>query len=392
MMYQLPSHNPREKIPIPTTFRDSLSLLDIVWSDMFETDRVNPDVARQHQTDFLKGAPPQWLNFHQVNLPLVERDGFNDLIDLIEKGKRKRSLITDVSLRYQPGSGGSTLAMQVLWHFRKDLRCARVIDSDLDTKKLSKQVVDLFLLSNEEHAEQNQRTVLLLLDTKEKINDQSVKQILWEDLIEEVHERHISTETPAVIILNCIPTDFTLKDTFILPPNLSEEEITQFREKLLQQIRLQRKSHWKITAINLFHHKDSGGSALAGEVLSELSKEFTCETRTEPFKTDITENRDEFEREVENMADEFHRKYEKQNKPVLLLVIHEDDKPLRYLIKNLQSKLQHRTDHPAFIIINAVSRSAVRVPGTVKIKMELLPDEKKKFDEKTEEIKNKYKK
>ncbi|RXN23701.1 sterile alpha motif domain-containing 9-like protein [Labeo rohita] len=92
------------------------------------------------------------------------------------------------------------------------------------------------------------------------------------------------------------------------------------------------------------------------------------------------------------MADEFHRKYEKQNKPVLLLVIHEDDKPLRYLIKSLQSKLQHRTDHPAFIIINAVSKSAVRVPGIVKIKIELLPDEKKKFAKKMEEIKKKYKK
>ncbi|KAK2914489.1 hypothetical protein Q8A67_002888 [Cirrhinus molitorella] len=43
--------------------------------------------------------------------------------------------------------------MQVLWHFRKDLRCARVIDSDLDTKELSKQVVDLFLLSNEEQGQ-----------------------------------------------------------------------------------------------------------------------------------------------------------------------------------------------------------------------------------------------
>ncbi|KAL0199498.1 hypothetical protein M9458_008038 [Cirrhinus mrigala] len=368
-MYLLPSHNPSEKIPIPTGLRDSLSLLDIVWSDMFETDHVNPDVARQHQTDFLKGAPPKWLNFHQENSPLVERDGFNDLIDLIEKRKRKRSLITDVSLRYQPGSGGSTLAMQALWHFRKDLRCARAIDSDLDTKELSKQVVNFFLLSNDKHAEQNRRTVLLLLDTKEKINDQSVKQILWEDLIEEIHKRHISTKTPAVIILNCIPTDFTLTDTLILPPNLSEEEIKQFREKLLQQIRLQRK---------VIGHTSQG--------------EFTCETRTEPFKIDIAENKDEFEREVENMADEFRRKYEKQNNTVLLLVIHEDDKPLRYLIKNLQSKLQHRTDHPAFIIINAVSKSAVRVPGIVKIKMELLPGEKKKFDEKTEEIKKKHSK
>uniref|UniRef100_A0A673L5Z5 Sterile alpha motif domain-containing protein 9-like n=1 Tax=Sinocyclocheilus rhinocerous TaxID=307959 RepID=A0A673L5Z5_9TELE len=93
--------------------------------------------------------------------------------------------------------------MQVLWHFRKDLRCARVIDSDLDTKELSKQVLDLFLLPNEQHAEQDWRTVLLLLDTKEKINDLPIKKVLWEDLIEEIHKRGINMKTPAVIILNC---------------------------------------------------------------------------------------------------------------------------------------------------------------------------------------------
>ncbi|KAL1270446.1 hypothetical protein QQF64_029462 [Cirrhinus molitorella] len=392
-MYTVPSSNPGSKetetISVPTSLRDSLSCLDIVWSSMFETEDINPDETRQHQADFLKGAPPKWLDFHtSVNLPLVERDGFNDLIKLIEKRKGKRSLITDVSLRYQSGSGGSTLAMQVLWRFRKDLRCARVIDSDLDTKKLSKQVVDLFLLSNEE---QNRKTVLLLLDTKEKINDLPVKNVLWEDLIDEIHKRGINTYTPAVIILNCIPTDFTLTDTMILPPKLSEGEITKIKEKLRQQIRLQRKGHWKVTTINLLHHKDSRGSTLAREVLSDLSEEFTCETWTEPFKTDI--NKDEFAREIGNLADDLFRVYQTHLKnTVLLLLDHEYDKPLRYLIKNLQSKLQRadQTDHPAFIIVNAVSKSFVRVKDDVKLKMELLPEEKERFAQKRKEIENKH--
>ncbi|XP_016114778.1 sterile alpha motif domain-containing protein 9-like [Sinocyclocheilus grahami] len=393
MMYQLPSYNPSDKISIPATFQTSLSHLDIVWSDVSETvgSKINPGLAKQRQADFLKGVPPKWLNFYPANLPLVERDGFNGLIELIEKRKRKYCLITEVSLRYQSGSGGSTLAMQVLWRFRKDLRCAKVIDSDLDTKELSKQVLDLFLLPNEQHAEQDRRTVLLLLDTKEKINDLPIKKVLWEDLIEEIHKRGINTKTPAVIILNCIPTDFTLKDKLILPPNLSEGDKKQFKEQLLQQIRLQRKGHWKVTTISLLHHKDSGGSALASEVLRDLSEEFTCETLTEPFKTDIAENKDEFEEEIENMANKLLSIYKR---PVLLLLDHEDDKPLRYLLKNLLSKLQHayQADHPAFIIINAVSKSAVRVPGDVKLKMELLPDEKQRFAQKRQEIEQKYKK
>ncbi|KAL0187574.1 hypothetical protein M9458_014673, partial [Cirrhinus mrigala] len=267
--------------------------------------------------------------------------------------------------------------MQVLWHFRKDLRCARVINSDLDTKKLSKQVVDLFLLSNEEHTKPNRKTVLLLLDTKKKINDLPIKNFLWEDLIDEIHKRRINTDTPAVIILNCIPTDFTLTDTMILPPKLSEGEIKKFKEKLLQQIRLQRKGHWKVTTINLLHHEDSGGSAL-----SELSEEFTCETLTEPFRTDT----------AENIAEELLRVYETHQNTVLYLLDHEYDKPLRYLLKNLQSKLQRadQTDHPAFIIINAVSKSAIRAKDKVKLKMELLPDEEERFAQKKKEIEKKH--
>ncbi|KAF4110476.1 hypothetical protein G5714_007507 [Onychostoma macrolepis] len=91
--------------------------------------------------------------------------------------------------------------MQVLWHFRKDLRCVRVIASKLDTKELSKQVVDLFLLSSEE---QGQKTVLLLLDIQENTNDNlQIKNSLRKNLNEEIHQRDITTNTPVVIIFNC---------------------------------------------------------------------------------------------------------------------------------------------------------------------------------------------
>lgn len=390
-MYQLPSCNPGETIP--TELRDSLSCLDILWSDMFETVEINPDRARQQEFDFLKGAPPTWLNFYtSANLQLVERDGFNDLIQLIERKKEKSCLISDVSLRYQPGSGGSTLGMQVLWHFRRDLRCARAIYSDFDTKELSKQVLDLFLLSNEEqYANQDQKTVLLLLDTKEKLdNDLPIKNELWENLIKEIHNRGINTQTPVVIILDWRTKDFSLNDTLILGSKPSEEKIKQLKEKLLQQIRLQRKSQWKVTTINLLYDEDSSGSALAGEILQDLREEFTCGTWTDPFKTEISENKDAFTREIENMAKELHGKNEAHKKPVLLLLDHKNDKPLRHLLKNLQSKFQHdQTDGPALIIINAVRKSVVRENDHAKLKLELLPEEKERFAQKSLEIEKK---
>ncbi|XP_077094093.1 sterile alpha motif domain-containing protein 9-like [Siphateles boraxobius] len=394
MMYQLPSCNPGETISIPTELRDSLTCLDIVWSDMFEAEEINPDRARQQELHFLQGAPPTWLNFYtSANLPLVERDGFNDLIELIGEKKDKRCLITDVSLRYQPGSGASTLGMQVLWHFRRDLRCARVIDSHFDTKELSKQVLDLFLLSNEEHAEQAQKTVLLLLDTKEKmVNNLPIKNELRENLIKEIHNRDINTQTPVVIILDWNTEDFSLIDTLILGSKPSEKEIKQLEEKLLQQIRLQRKSQWKVTTTDLLCDEDSGGSALAREILEDVRDEFTCETWTDPFKTEISENKYKFTREIENMTDELLGKYKTHKKPVLLLLDHKDDKPLCYLLKNLQAKLeQDQPDGPAFVIINAVRKSVVRGIGPVKLKLELLPEEKERFAQKSLEIEEKHK-
>ncbi|KAK7151297.1 hypothetical protein R3I93_012285 [Phoxinus phoxinus] len=216
---------------MPTNLRDSLSCLDVVWSDMFETGDSAID-SMKHETDYLKGAPPQWLNFSTPeNSPFVERDCFQELIKLIEGKKRKRCLITEVSLPYQPGSGGSTLAMQVLWRFHKDLRCAKVIESYLEDKKLPKQVVDLFLLSNEQqHAEHDQKTVLLLLDTKENI-DQPIKNSLWENLIDEIRKRDISTDTPAVIILNCRTTTVRATGKVEITMRLSPNEKERFDQK-----------------------------------------------------------------------------------------------------------------------------------------------------------------
>ncbi|XP_039546038.1 sterile alpha motif domain-containing protein 9-like [Pimephales promelas] len=235
-MYTIPSFEPssekRDATAIPTNLRDSLSCLDVVWSDMFETGDSAIDFMKL-ETDFLKGAPPQWLSFSTPeSSPFVERDCFTDLIQLIERKKRKRCLISEVSLPYQPGSGGSTLAMQVLWHFHKDLRCAKVIQSDLDDKKLPKQVVDLFLLSNEQHAKHDQKTVLLLLDTKEDSNnDQPIKNSLWNNLIGEMRDRDVNTDTPAVIILHCRTTTVRATGNVEITMMLSPSEKKRFDQK-----------------------------------------------------------------------------------------------------------------------------------------------------------------
>ncbi len=274
MMYLLPSSS-ETPISIPAELRDSLSCLDIVWSDMFESEDsvINSAVWKNHETDFLKGAPPQWQHFNtSANSPLVERDRFKDLIQLIERKKRKHRLITQISLRYQSGSGGSTLAMQVLWHFRKDLRCAKVIDSDLDINELSKQVVDLFLLSDEE---QGQKTVLLLLDSYN--NDLQIKNILLKNLNEEIHKREINTDTPVVIIFNCNPaycltlvcSTYDVK----LKMELSPDEKKRFSQKKKELKKKYKKMSQKFHAFNIMQggfQKEDAEKVITEEMIKHV--------------------------------------------------------------------------------------------------------------------------
>ncbi len=60
-MFSIPSSK-SGIITISAELRESLSCLDIVWSDRFEAGDINPEEARNHETDFLKGAPLKWLN------------------------------------------------------------------------------------------------------------------------------------------------------------------------------------------------------------------------------------------------------------------------------------------------------------------------------------------
>ncbi len=242
---------------------------------MFESEDsvINSTVWRKHETDFLKGAPPRWENFYtSANSPLVERDRFKDLIQLIERKKRKHRLITQVSLRYQSGSGGSTLAMQVLWHFRKDLRCAKVIDSDQDINELSKQVVDLFLLSNEE---QGQKTVLLLLDSYN--NDLQIKNVLLKNLNEEIHTRDINTDTPVVIIFMCSPADLLnlvhSTDDVKLKMELSPDEKKRFAQKKKELKKKYKEMSQKFHAFNTMQggfKKEDAEKAITEEMIKHV--------------------------------------------------------------------------------------------------------------------------
>ncbi|XP_038831835.1 NACHT, LRR and PYD domains-containing protein 1 homolog [Salvelinus namaycush] len=99
-----------------------------------------------------------------------------------------------MNLLHQPGSGGTTLAKQVLWDMRKTLRCAVLTGATSDITAIAKQVIHLFTAGGQGQ----QNTVLLLLE------DERILENLQDAIIKEIAERNITTHMPVVIILNCV--------------------------------------------------------------------------------------------------------------------------------------------------------------------------------------------
>lgn len=206
---------------------DSFSLLDVLYANQFEGQPLDPEVVQQSEENFYRGAPPKWLNFHiseqsdRTETSFIKRDGYDTLKQQIQK-KRKRPGTSTVKLFHQPGCGGTTLAMQVLWDLRKTFRCAVLTESTSDITNFATEVVHLFTAGSRGH----QNTVLLLL------NDEHNLENLQNSIMEEIAEKKIVTKMPVVILLSCVRKDAVLQtDHVALQKGLSDTEKLKFNEK-----------------------------------------------------------------------------------------------------------------------------------------------------------------
>ncbi|XP_038586831.1 sterile alpha motif domain-containing protein 9-like [Micropterus salmoides] len=210
-------------------FRDSLSLLDILYANHFEGESFHRKYLEQTEENFYRGAPPEWLNFHiseqaesdGTGSPFIKRDGYDTLVQQIRQ-RRKLSGTSTVKLFHQPGCGGTTLAMQVLWDLRKTFRCAALTGSTSNISDVAEEVVHLFTAGSRGH----QNTVLLLL------NDELILDDLQNIITMKIAEQEIVTHMPVVIFLSCIRKDAVLQsDHVFLQEVLSESEKKRFNEK-----------------------------------------------------------------------------------------------------------------------------------------------------------------
>ncbi|KAF1380795.1 hypothetical protein PFLUV_G00167700 [Perca fluviatilis] len=203
-------------------------MLDVLNANQFEGEFIDQEVVKQAEENFYRGGPPKWLNFYiseqaesdGTGTPFITRDGYDKLKEQILQQKKFPGIST-VKLFHQPGCGGTTLAMKVLWDLRKTFRCAVLTGSTSDITNVAKEVVHLFTAGSQ------QKTVLLL------VNDEQILENLQDNIMVKIAEQQRVKRMPVVIFLNCVRKDALLQnsDHVVLQKELSNTEKQKFDEK-----------------------------------------------------------------------------------------------------------------------------------------------------------------
>ncbi|XP_032394038.1 sterile alpha motif domain-containing protein 9-like isoform X2 [Etheostoma spectabile] len=180
----------------------SLEILTVDHSDETSEDFINEEKENIEQ-QFYRGGRVTWLNFWLAERKyvgdVIERDAYRDVSDLLFstlKRNADETPVNSINIYHHPGSGGSTVARQVLWNKRKDLRCA-VVKPSYSAAVVAQHAVEL--REYEEKDPQSCLPVLLLIEDsdKEYLDD------LRNELEVAIHTKRIQYVSPCFILLSC---------------------------------------------------------------------------------------------------------------------------------------------------------------------------------------------
>ncbi|XP_044036861.1 sterile alpha motif domain-containing protein 9-like [Siniperca chuatsi] len=180
----------------------SLEILTVDHCDETSKDFIDEEKANiEHQ--FYRGGRVSWLNFwlaeHKYVGEVIERDAYRDVSKLVHdalKWNADETPVNSINIYHHPGSGGSTVARQVLWNNRKDLRCA-VVKPSYSAAVVAQHAVEL--REYEEKEPQRCLPVLLLIEDsdKEYLDD------LRNELEVAINIKRIQYGTLCFILLSC---------------------------------------------------------------------------------------------------------------------------------------------------------------------------------------------
>uniref|UniRef100_A0A8C1UBA4 SAM domain-containing protein n=2 Tax=Cyprinus carpio TaxID=7962 RepID=A0A8C1UBA4_CYPCA len=118
---------------------ERMNSLEVVCVD--QCDETNVNVMGQEQIQkieqyFYQGGKIDWVNLWLADRnqcgEVIRRDAYAEINKMLEDLERSDSLkrsIENINIYHEPGSGGSTVARQIIWNWRKKMRCAVVKQS-----------------------------------------------------------------------------------------------------------------------------------------------------------------------------------------------------------------------------------------------------------------------
>ncbi|XP_042247937.1 sterile alpha motif domain-containing protein 9-like [Thunnus maccoyii] len=149
---------------------DSLEIISVDQCDDTKLEIMSEDEIQQIESYFYRGGKIDWINFwladkHKCG-DIIKRDAYqeaNTILDNMVHCSNVIRSIESVNIYHQPGSGGSTVARQVLWSWRTKVRCA-VVKQCKEITTVCEHAVKL--REHDERDKNNCLPVLLLLEDR----------------------------------------------------------------------------------------------------------------------------------------------------------------------------------------------------------------------------------
>ncbi|XP_047229714.1 sterile alpha motif domain-containing protein 9-like isoform X2 [Girardinichthys multiradiatus] len=193
------------------------------------------------EEEFYRGAKVQWWNFYfcdkDTEKPFIKRDKYDNMKKMI-RSERTHSSNTCVLVRlfHDPGCGGTTLAMHVMWDLCQEFRCAVLKDNTVPKTEVANQVRRLMKLESERPSP----VLLMVDDSKEKENPFDLLNCIRQ-AVEDLSVVHLDdAQNCKVIILNCVRSHNPVEQyrrhnqsqNQLLTAKLKPQEQKEFEKKL----------------------------------------------------------------------------------------------------------------------------------------------------------------
>ncbi|XP_056235111.1 sterile alpha motif domain-containing protein 9-like isoform X2 [Seriola aureovittata] len=194
------------------------------------------------EEEFYRGGKVKWWNFYfcdkDKEKPFVKRDKYENVKKMIRSRLRdSNNMCVLLNLFHNPGCGGTTLAMHVMWDLRQEFRCAVLKDNALPKKEVAIQVRMLMKLESEKPYP----VLLLVDDSKETETPRDLVNWIHKAGVEDSLNINVDdTQNCKVVILNCVRShspkeqyrQFNPTQSQYITASLTLEEQKEFEKKL----------------------------------------------------------------------------------------------------------------------------------------------------------------